>query len=98
MKFNVLSLTFCRNRINLIKGSVNPFKQLLRYSEISNLQPHALLTFVQVIGASLPKGNYSLDDGTGQEEIYTCLEAANSDLTQQSYSTAEEGAWTMRIA
>jgi len=53
--------------------------------------------FTQVVGASVPIGNYSLADGTGQEDIYFCLEGANPDLTQQSYSTAEEGAWTLKI-
>ena len=53
--------------------------------------------FTQVVGATLPTGNYSIADGSGQEDLYFCLEAANADLTQQSYSTAEEGAWTLKI-
>ncbi|MDA3836167.1 MAG: hypothetical protein PF542_00945 [Nanoarchaeota archaeon] len=60
--------------------------------------PLAHLSFQQIIGASLQRGNYTLSDGTGQENIFICLEAANSDLTQQTYSTTEEGAWTLNIA
>ncbi|NCN87050.1 hypothetical protein GW932_04395 [archaeon] len=55
-------------------------------------------TFVQIVGATLPKGNYLLNDGTGQEIVYFCLNQASSDLTQQIYSTQGEGAWTVRIA
>ena len=53
--------------------------------------------FTQVVDASLPIGNYTLDDGTGQEGIYLCLEAANAVLDAQSYSTASAGSWTLRI-
>lgn len=54
-------------------------------------------SYAEVSGASLAIGNYTLNDGTAQESIYFCLEEAGSELTAQSYSTAEEGAWTMRI-
>lgn len=54
-------------------------------------------TYTDVVGASLPIGNYTLADGTGQEEIYVCLEAANAVLDAQSYSTAASGAWTVKI-
>lgn len=55
-------------------------------------------SYAQVGGASLPSGNFTIADGTGQEEIYFCLETAGAELTQQSYSTNQEGAWTVRIA
>ncbi len=53
--------------------------------------------YAQVSGASLPIGNYTLNNGAGQEQVYFCLEQAGPELTAQSYSTAEEGAWTARI-
>lgn len=51
----------------------------------------------QVISATLPKGNYTLNDGTGQEQLYFCLKKAGEDLTQQIYSTTKDGAWTTKI-
>lgn len=54
-------------------------------------------TYTDVAGTSLPIGNYTLSDGTGQEEIYVCLEAANTVLDAQDYSTTARGAWTVKI-
>lgn len=54
-------------------------------------------TYATIVGASLPVGNYTLSDGTGQEEIYVCLEAANAVLDAQDYSTVANGAWIIRI-
>ena len=53
--------------------------------------------YTQVSGASLPVGNYTLGDTTGQEELYYCLDSANSNLIAQSYSTNQAGAWTVKI-
>jgi predicted DNA-binding protein (UPF0251 family) len=54
--------------------------------------------FTQIESAILPRGNYTINDGTGQEELYFCLTIVGSDLTEtQAYSTAEEGTWTVRI-
>lgn len=55
------------------------------------------LNFIQISGANLGRGNYTLNDGTGQEEIFFCIETIGSELTQQTYSTSQEGAWTMKI-
>ncbi|HPD81610.1 MAG TPA: hypothetical protein PK357_00740, partial [Candidatus Pacearchaeota archaeon] len=53
--------------------------------------------YTTVIGATIAKGNYSLDDGTAQEAIYFCLEISNSDLISQPYSTKQKGSWTIRV-
>jgi len=54
--------------------------------------------FVNVTSAVFSPGNFSInDDSTGQEQIFFCLEEAGSELTAQSYSTANEGAWTIQI-
>jgi hypothetical protein len=53
--------------------------------------------YTPVSAANLPKGNYTINDGTGQEDIYFCLEEASTTLTQQTYSTSEDGTWTARI-
>jgi len=53
--------------------------------------------FTPVSGALLQIGNYTLNDSTGQEKLYFCMEQANSDLTAQYYSTDTAGAWTIRI-
>ena len=54
--------------------------------------------FAGVTGASLPVGNNSVNDGsTGQEQLYACIKLVGSELTSQAYSTANEGAWTVKI-
>jgi parallel beta-helix repeat protein len=53
--------------------------------------------YTTVVGATIPKGNYSLNDGTAQEVIYFCLEESNSGLIAQPYSTTQEGTWRIRI-
>ncbi len=48
--------------------------------------------------ANLSRGNFTINDGnTGQEIYYFCIKLAGSDLTSQSYSTANEGSWTIKI-
>ncbi len=55
-------------------------------------------SFENITSTYLPKGNYTTNDNsTGQEVLFFCLEQAGSELTQQAYSTNEEGAWTIRI-
>jgi hypothetical protein len=49
--------------------------------------------------ATLPHGNFTVNDGsTGQEQVYFCLKHAGTELTSQAYSTANMGAWTLKIA
>jgi hypothetical protein len=56
-------------------------------------------TFVDITGATLPNGNYSIADGTtGAEQLYICLTLAGSDLSTQSYSTSNESNWQIQIA
>ncbi|MFA5952961.1 MAG: hypothetical protein WC812_00010 [Candidatus Pacearchaeota archaeon] len=54
-------------------------------------------TYTSISGASLPIGNYTINDGTAQEQLYFCLDSSNSNLISQSYSTSEAGAWTIKI-
>ncbi|MFA5952960.1 MAG: hypothetical protein WC812_00005, partial [Candidatus Pacearchaeota archaeon] len=54
-------------------------------------------TYTSISGASLPIGNYTINDGTAQEQLYFCLKSANSNLISQSYSTSDAGAWIIRI-
>ncbi len=54
-------------------------------------------SYKTVIGAVIPKGNYTKDDGTAQETIYFCLEESNANLIAQPYSTTAQGTWTIRI-
>ncbi|MBX4196406.1 LamG domain-containing protein [Candidatus Pacearchaeota archaeon] len=54
--------------------------------------------FINVTNSSLTNGNHSLADGsTGQEQIYMCLTVVGNELSGQAYSTAGEGAWTLKI-
>lgn len=43
------------------------------------------------------KGNYTLNDGTAQANLYFCLETSNSNLIAQSYSTSSTGAWIVKV-
>ena len=50
-----------------------------------------------IINAALQRGNFTVNDGTAQEDLYVCLRTAGSELSQQSYSTSSLGAWTVRV-
>ena len=54
-------------------------------------------SFVNITGNDLPTGNYTLADGTAQEQLYFCLELAGYELIAQAYSTGAEGSWTGQI-
>ena len=57
-------------------------------------------SYVNITIAILPAGNFSLNYGnetSGQEQLYYCLEEAGTELEAQAYSTATEGAWTIKI-
>jgi len=47
--------------------------------------------------ANLTKGNYTDGNGEGQEELYVCLRLVGSELSTQSYSTANETEWNWII-
>ncbi|NCN87051.1 hypothetical protein GW932_04400 [archaeon] len=53
--------------------------------------------FITIENSLLTKGNYTLNNGTGQEELFFCIKEIPSDLTAQTYSTNEEGGWIIRI-
>jgi len=55
--------------------------------------------YTNITGASLPKGNHTIGDGTAQEQLYFCLRKVGSELTalEQAYSTSQTGAWSIRI-
>jgi hypothetical protein len=90
------------NATNLL-GETTPAKALYAANFSMNIadacEGTALVAdvFTGASGETLPAGNYTLNNGDGQEQLYFCLEAANSDLTQQYYSTAARGAWTTKI-
>ena len=57
-------------------------------------------TSLNVTSIILQKGNNSLNYNnatSGQEELFFCVTAVNSDLSAQSYSSAAYGAWEIRI-
>ena len=55
-------------------------------------------SYVNITYSNLTKGNYTLNNGyTGQEQLYSCLRIAGSDLITQSYSTVAEGSWVVQI-
>ena len=53
--------------------------------------------YVSIASANITKGNFTINDGTSQEQLYVCLTFAGSELSKQAYSTKEGGAWTIRI-
>jgi len=53
--------------------------------------------YATLTGANISAGNYTVGNGVlGQEQLYVCLRYAGSELSQQAYSTAEGGAWTIQ--
>ena len=57
-------------------------------------------TSTNVTSTILQRGNNSLNDNnatSGQEQMFFCVTAVNSDLSAQSYSSAAYGAWTIQI-
>jgi hypothetical protein len=54
-------------------------------------------TFVSISNTLLSVGNYTKNDGTGQEQIYLCARKVGIELTQQQYSTNAFGSWTIKI-
>jgi len=57
-------------------------------------------TSLNVTSTILQRGNNSLNNNnatSGQEELFFCVTAVNSDLTTQSYSSAAYGAWEIKI-
>lgn len=53
-------------------------------------------TATGISGATITAGNNSA--GNGQEQVYFCLEEVSSGISQQSYSTASSGAWTIGVS
>jgi hypothetical protein len=53
-------------------------------------------TATGVTGATITAGNNTL--GSGNEDIYFCIEAVTGGISSQSYSTANSGAWTVGIS
>jgi len=57
------------------------------------------LAYTPIAGANLPRGDFRLNDlSTGQEELFFCLNRVGQDITEQTYSTNQEGSWTVKIA
>jgi len=55
-------------------------------------------TYVNVTKSVLGKGNYTVGDGqTGQDQLYFCIKSLDATLTQQYYSSAKSGPWTIKI-
>lgn len=52
---------------------------------------------VGVTGAALPRGNLSLNDGSGQQQLYPCIGLLGSELSAQTYSTLGDGVWRVTI-
>ncbi len=69
--------------------------------DVSNGNATRLLgnnSFTNINQANLSRGNFSLNNNeVGQEQLYICLLFVGTELTQQPYSTRNQGPWTIRI-
>ena len=55
-------------------------------------------TYTTVNSVVLNVGNYTKNDGaTGQDKMYICLRKVGYELSQQQYSTSQNGQWTVKI-
>ncbi|MBU0894113.1 MAG: hypothetical protein KKF48_01460 [Nanoarchaeota archaeon] len=52
-------------------------------------------TFINISDSVLPNGNYTINDGTGQEQLHFCVINIGS-ISSQSYSTKSGGTWTLQ--
>lgn len=57
-------------------------------------------TATAVAGSSVAAGNFTIGDGTGQEEIYFCIENVTADISPQDYSTSgpDSAVWTIEVS
>ena len=58
-------------------------------------------TYLNITDTQLLKGNYTKNDGSGQEILHFCLEECNSNLEAQYYSTSTSkngyGPWVIQV-
>jgi hypothetical protein len=54
-------------------------------------------TYTGITNVILNDGNYTINDGTGQEDMYLCLREVGAELAEQYYSTENLGAWTVQV-
>ncbi|MFH1787275.1 MAG: hypothetical protein ABH811_00565 [archaeon] len=55
-------------------------------------------SFEPIYDSVLIAGNFSINNNvTGQETLYVCIQKLGLGLSQQSYSTLAEGAWTIKV-
>ena len=52
--------------------------------------------FTNATNATLMVGNHSVSD-VGNRNLYFCIRTIGSELSSQSYSTSNEGSWTIKI-
>jgi hypothetical protein len=57
----------------------------------------ANFTYTGVTNVVLNDGNYTINDGTGQEDMYLCLREVGAELSEQTYSSNDLGAWTVQV-
>ncbi len=55
-------------------------------------------TATGITGATLNAGNHSVGAGQGNRSLYFCLVQVTAGTTQQSYSTAAGGTWTVTVS
>jgi len=67
-------------------------------TECAGTFPIQSANFTNISGSTLPTGNYTINDGTAQEQLYFCIKIAGAELTTQFYSTASNGSWIVQIA
>ncbi|MCH7568295.1 MAG: hypothetical protein IIA87_02635 [Nanoarchaeota archaeon] len=86
---------------NFSVGNVTGSNEECNFQNVSTTRmnfTHAGGNFVTLKTGNMSRGNFSLNDGqTGQETLFFCLLLAGTELSQQSYSTAVQGAWTIRV-
>jgi len=79
--------------------SASPFTGGNIECNASTTDATALVNFTEtrIIGSILSAGNYTLEDGTAQEDTYLCLLEAGSELSSQQFSTDGLVDWEVRI-
>lgn len=79
--------------------SASPFTGGNIECNASTTDATALVNFTTtgIVGSILTAGNYTLEDGTGQEDTHLCLLEAGSELSGQQFSTLGLGSWEINV-
>lgn len=67
-------------------------------TECAGTFPVQSSNYTNISSSTLPTGNYTINDGTAQEQLWYCVILVGAELSNQQYSTAANGSWIVQIS